>query len=403
MQLSEHGARRVRRGARAFVAPDAVLVPLLLLIFGYAIFFAQLRSLGVLPLAVTAAAGVGIYVLAGVRLTNFHLLIFGIVGAAYVFLSLAFNMGEDITLLYIPDAIPQQAAYVLLLFFFIPAMQFFCEQIRAGNRTYINLERVIFAGCILSIVSYHLLNPRLTGLLPTVMTLTNVNMIFLFILFRNIAERFSQLGWVSKAGLFIIPLLTSSIQSLISSTAFLVFALVRRVRVPASIIIILVFFVSPIVLTPYGDYIYNEVDANSGVRIWIWGEVFTRVTQSGFIGVGFGSETIPPYFLHEGGQFILRAQESDSFVHIGSHNAFLDAYYRMGILGVGVLLSYIALLVMPFFRRKEGRTAYDNWVIATLILTMSVNVALASFNFFFGTCLLIGWLEARRRELAQLQ
>jgi len=80
---------------------------------------------------------------------------------------------------------------------------------------------------------------------------------------------------------------------------------------------------------------------------------------------------------------------------VGSHNAFFDAVYRMGVLGGGLLIYYFSDQVRSVLRGNPAGRSFDQWVVACLFTLLMVNVGLVSINFLLGSTFLMGWLAFR--------
>ncbi len=379
-----------------FPSVDLILLPLYSAIFVYAAFFSILRPLGTPLLLAVMFSILSIFILIRGRYMNLWLLFYAAIAAVFVVLSYSVDLYTGVTAMYIPAAIPQQSAYAFVLVITVPVFSYFIEQLQAERRAYVLLERGLFLLCIIAILWTELASSRPGVPVFAIGTLTNVHVFVLFILYRNLSEFLRTSTGVWVFGALLVPVIAASLQSLLVAAYYMVLAGVGRLRIVVVLSSIALLLLVPFVLSQFGDEIYR-IDANTGVRAWIWEIVFDRVAQTNFVGVGFGTELVPPYFLVDGSQFVLRATSSDSFVHIGAHNAILDTYYRMGLAGVGIILLYLGRLIGTFLGRHHWRDLFGYWVVFTLVLTLSVNVALVSYNFFFGTCLLLAWLTVSNR------
>ncbi|MBN4046596.1 hypothetical protein JYU02_01200 [bacterium AH-315-P15] len=383
---------------RNYAPREFFLTGLYGIIFIYAAFFSFLRPLGAELLILVIGSTLTIFTLINAKFFDLRLLIFAAVAAVYALLSLTVDLHSEATALYSPAAIPQQVAYALILFFLVPAFAHFLHMLRQDNRLFLLLEKFVLAICVISIIWTELILQRPS--IPTfaIGTLTNVHVLVLFILYRNISvftKTFMRWGFFAA---LIVPAVAASLQTLIATFYYLLFLIAGRWRlaVLGGSLVLLILAIIAALMFPTELY---ELDANSGVRSWMWHAVIERVAVTGGVGVGFGTELVPPYLVHEGGRFVLRVQTEGSFLHIGAHNAFFDVYYRMGIIGVGIFLAYIGQKIHFVVRHRRYFDAFDYWAIFTLVLTLMVNVALVSFNFIFGTCMLLGWLTMREAEI----
>lgn len=367
-------------------------------VFTYMAWFPYFRALGTAPLLLVLLAAGMIMVLCSLAYAQRMLFAYVALAAIYVVLSYLGDLHSGVTLLFEPSAIPQQAAHALMFCTLVPIFAYFYEQVQMRTPEFVWFERSLLVVLVLLVFVGRIGRGFDQSDLPQLGTLVNPLLLMIFIMFRMItfAPNIPRLAKASIVGL--ATLLTASLQTLLAIIGFIVLSLMpkRRAAILCGAIVVAVVVGLGAALIP--ETLYG-IDANSGVRAWIWSDVFERVAATYGTGVGFGTETLRPYFLYEGNQVIVRSTSLDGYIHVGAHNAFLDAYYRMGILGLLLMGLYFGRKVSFFLQNRKSHTVFDTWVLYTLFLTMWVNVAVVSFNFLFGTSVLLGWLVFREAQI----
>ncbi|MGH7004116.1 MAG: hypothetical protein ACREIP_09220 [Alphaproteobacteria bacterium] len=131
------------------------------------------------------------------------------------------------------------------------------------------------------------------------------------------------------------------------------------------------------------------LDINSQWRFFVWRENLFAALGSGSLGVGFGT----PYYQLSAGNvadafrlmnFAEFAQYKFSspidLLYIrGQHSSFVNAFYRMGLLGGGLLLAFNAAVVVVLLKALRGRANVFTRVAAgagAIFLIEAVQLAL---------------------------
>jgi hypothetical protein len=396
-------ARHRTPDAGARRSNDAVRAVWLLIPLAYACLFAVLRSLGAAGAVVSIGLLAAFGVLFGRRYLQVPLLGFSALAAVYVLMSYLGLLDQNITLLYSRDAIAQQSAYALALPFVVAAFAVYHEGVNRQQPAFVRLESALFliaAGTKLYDLMFPGVDP-VTGEVARqwlgLTQLTNPITLLAFVVVRRVLE-VPGVRDATRFGVATILFLTAgSSQSLIIIAALLaILALPAYRREIALFFIFLLPFIA-VVLWPFAQEIW-VADPNTGIRLFFWHDALSRVWESGGIGVGFGTETIRPIFLLEASDVQIVGVDDPGFIYVGSHNAFVDAGYRMGVIGFLLIVGYIASLFAKVLRKAQGTmgpSLMDCWVACALMMTMMVNVALASVNLFFGTVFLLSWLVFR--------
>lgn len=367
----------------------------------YACFFWQLRPLGAPALLVALGALVVSGFVYGRRYLSPALLVFSGLGLVYVLVSYLGLLGRGITLLFQPSAIAQQSAYALFLPFTVAAFAVYHEGVSQGRRAFVTLE----TGVLIMAIVAKLINSiapeqdALTGELlinyAGIFQLVTPVALLAFVLVRRTLQspRATQGTMVALA---IILLVTSdSAQGNIAMGILVPLVLLPQAKRTITFCFLLLLMAIPLIAWPYAQEIWLT-DPNTGIRLFFWHDALDRLWQSGGVGVGFGTETIRPLYALRTTDVTLSGIEDPNFILIGSHNAFIDAYYRMGVIGGGLLTIFVFGLFVKVVRGTIVQVStMDCWVVCALAISLMVNVGLASFNFFFGSAFFLGWLMYR--------
>jgi hypothetical protein len=367
----------------------------------YACFFWQLRPLGAPALLVVLGALVVSGFVHGRRYLSPALLVFAGLGLVYVLVSYLGLLGRGITLLFEPSAIAQQSAYALFLPFAVAAFAVYHEGVSQGRRAFVILE----TGVLMMAATAKLINSvapgqdSLTGELlinyAGIFQLVTPVALLAFVLVR----RTLQSPWATQGtmvALAIILLVTSSsAQGNIAMGILVPLVLLPNAKRTITFCFLLVLMAIPLIAWPYVQEIWLA-DPNTGIRLFFWHDALDRLWQSGGVGVGFGTETIRPLYALRTTDVSLSGIDDPNFILIGSHNAFIDAFYRMGVIGGGLLAIFVFSLFVKVVRGTIAQVnIMDCWVVCALATNLMVNVGLASFNFFFGNAFFMGWLMYR--------
>lgn len=391
------------RGNTAARSNDVIKAAWLLIPLSYACLFGFLRSAGVAGPVLAIGALVVFGLLFGRRYLHWSLLLFSAFAIPYVLTSYLGMLDRGITLFYSREAIPQQSAYALALPFCIAAFAVYHEGVYRQRPAFVWLETCLFL-MALAAKLWELLFPFTDPYTGEVLRqwlgltqLTNPITLLAFVIIRRVLEvpgaSYTTRFWI----VVILFVTTGSSQSLIIIAALLAMMVLPAYR--RQITTFFVFLIPGIAVAawPFAQQVW-VADPNTGIRLFFWHDAFSRIWESGGIGVGFGTETIRPIFELRASDVQIGGPDDPGFIYIGSHNAFVDAGYRMGVIGFVLVTGYVIALFAKVLRKVPGTTGpslMDCWVVCALMMTMMVNVALASVNLFFGTVFLLGWLVFR--------
>jgi hypothetical protein len=390
-----------RLAAMQAARQDTIQALLLFVPLFYACFFTQLRPLGTLPLVIAAGPLVYVGLVFGRRYMQPLLLLFGALAIVYTGLSLLGVLDRGLTLLFLRSAIVRQSAYAFLLPFAVAAFAIYHEGVSQGKKPFVVLETSVLVMAIivkmLSIVFP--IEDQLTGELyrdySGIYQMLNPIALLAFILVRRTLQS-PQTTHYGKVAIAIILLVTSnSSQANIIMAVLVPLILLPKARQTITFCFLIALITIAICAWPYAQEIWIA-DPNTGIRLFFWHDALDRVWESGGLGVGFGTETIRPLYELQATDVTLVGIDDPSFILIGAHNAFVDAIYRMGVLGFVLLAMFIVRLFVRVIRGPVGDVGVlDCWVVCAISVIMMVNVGLASFNFFFGTTFFIAWLVYR--------
>ena len=128
-------------------------------------------------------------------------------------------------------------------------------------------------------------------------------------------------------------------------------------------------------------------DPSAAVRGLMIKNAWQAAQETGFIGVGFGTESIKNVYPELG---IWSFQTiDDAFILIGTHNAFFDILMRMGVLGLACFVFVFLDLAFPRGGTDEILT-FRTLIFATSVLNLSVNVGLQSPFHLAGIAVMLG-------------
>ncbi|MFG6284354.1 O-antigen ligase family protein [Sphingomonas sp. S6] len=371
----------------------------LLLPFAYACLFSYIRNLGTVPLLIALGMLASFGMVYGRQYFQKPLMIFSCLAVIYIGLSYLGIMDRGITLMFSREAIPQQSAYAVIMPFVVAAFAVYHEKVEEGNAVFLRLETVVFIiACAAKL--YDFIYPtayygqEAERQFAGIAQLVNTMMIMAFIFVRRILQ-VENISWFLRFFCALILLITSSsAQAGIVLFLLLVLMILPELRLRIIFLFLCFFVIAPIVGAAFAQSIWR-LDPNTGIRLFFWHDAVKRWWESGGVGVGFGTETIRPIYDLNAADVTILTIDDPGFIYVGSHNAFVDALYRMGVLGFLLLSGFILRLFVRVVRGFRGNTIFDCWVTCALVTNLMVNVGLASINLFFGSAFLIGWLVYR--------
>lgn len=383
---------------------DAAYALLLLPPFLWSCLFLVVRPLGAPALAVALAPLMLVATQAGRRYLAKPLILYAIITAVYGALSYLGVLDQHLTLLFDRNAVIQQCAYGLCLVFAVASFAVYHQGVAEGRPWFLRLEELVFLLSLLSRLTAVFTGDAGDGsianfetIAPGLSQYVNGETFLAFIFVRRLIQspRYSQPINIFVA--FCLVLTAGSAQSRISLLPLLALVVAPSLRRAITVWYIFALIAVIIVAWPFADQIW-VIDPNTGIRLFFWQDAIQRFFESYGVGVGFGTETIRPVYDLRVTDVTLLPIDDPAFIMIGSHNAFVDALYRMGVLGIGCFVYYIANLFKSVLRLPSVGI-FDCWVVCLMFTVLAVNVGLVSFNFFFGSTFLLGWLTYRTSRL----
>lgn len=148
----------------------------------------------------------------------------------------------------------------------------------------------------------------------------------------------------------------------------------------AAIVVILACYVLP--FTPLE---WAGLDANTSWRLQYWGDELRQLFKTLGVGVGFGTSYASQAFIGEAvsGPFAATAEYSvaERVYVVGCHNSFVSIAFRLGVIGISLLLAYI----LSCSRRAlpESRSNYLTYSMISSLAVICFNVGFESPMYFF--------------------
>ena len=321
-------------------------------------------------------------------------------GTAYVAFSYWHLLPPAWTVYYDKSVIPQQAAFVFAIWPIVSASQRFWRGPRSAWLTKF-MSGVILAsfalGCILDIIV-----AREFTLARVAATLKNDSAIVLFVITLYIFTRKSAL---MHGVLMLMTLYVGVLQSYLQTLLTYVYAWFLRIldisKFALPRLVLLGVVASALLGTVYGlrhIQMIWELDKNTGWRLLFWHGSLQALVQTHGIGVGFGTEALQNYY-RQIPRDVFMVDDTDSFLLVGTHNAFFDVALRLGIVGLALIL---VILFQSFPSRKIGSRLmwHATMVFFMIFICMYLNVALQSPTYSIGMSFLLGYLRGLNREAA---
>ncbi|MCW5726922.1 O-antigen ligase family protein [Parvibaculum sp.] len=372
-------------------AIDLLFIPLL----GYMVFYVWLRPVGTIGLALPLLAAALICIASRKLLYTRTYIPFLLWSTTILFFSLYELMPGSWTVHF--DRFAAIRHFAPLVFLPLLATAFFIFFSRFGS---IIERNVVFVLCTL--YSIHVLIGALTflagnpvmGGVGSIYTLTNSTMPMIIALIIFLYREGTNL-LVRLMGMSALLLIASSAQTFLVAVLFIALSITRKRRFIA--LLSLVCLAAFLAIAPLFPRELHQLDANSGVRAVLWGDVWRLIADTKGLGVGFGTEYITnQFYLLKGADWGLENFHSD-YLFIGTHSTFYDMLLRVGIVGFGLFLHWF-LTVIFSQKSMPQKNAGIMFYAAALIFVVSnaVNVGIYSINFLFGCAMVLGFMEALR-------
>jgi hypothetical protein len=334
------------------------------------------------------------------RKQHLPLLLFSAWGMIYVLLSYVNALPTAWTRYHETSAILQQASFLAVLLPVVAASQKWWDDRRFDeNREIIMIAIVIAAFCVGAVFDMVILH--FDGTRPLV-TLRNYVLIGLMAL-TYLAFRSTK--WRTIAIVILLMLAAWSaariyfLQNTLVYVILIGFLVPVVLRLPVDRLMLGTFLVLLAGATIYGlqdPLRVFSIDANTGWRLAWWNDVLVATGQTGGIGVGFGTESLRNEYTAILERDAYR-EEGGSFLLVSTHSAFFDTTFRLGF--VGVFLLVLALIrCLPPKEMNLATRAHVCAVFAIMILCLHSNLGLQSPMYSLGVAFCIGYFQSERRK-----
>jgi O-antigen ligase len=142
------------------------------------------------------------------------------------------------------------------------------------------------------------------------------------------------------------------------------------------------------------------IDNNVGVRALFWRDALQALLQSGFAGVGYGTESIVPFY--ENGETVRYFAPLDHAnpTAIGVHSSFFQILFNAGIAGLILIAGWMMICVLRLATKSQPLASLDLLATGMLAISFFSNMAIDSYNFLPGSAFLMGWIIYRGNLLA---
>lgn len=178
-------------------------------------------------------------------------------------------------------------------------------------------------------------------------------------------------------------------------------AILLRVGVGGAICIVLVCYALPFVPLDYFDF-----DANTIWRAQYWHDELSQLINSYGLGVGYGTSYATSSFVGSAisGPFAATAGYSatERLFVVGCHNSFVSLAFRLGIIGVALLITYLAALSHRDENYyKEGYASSASFALIASIIIVCFNVGFENPTYFFLFALSIVLVNSAGKALSE--
>jgi hypothetical protein len=355
------------------------------------------RAPALLPVIVVAA----IYARESIlRRQHLPLLLFSVLGLVYVVLSYVQAFPSAWTRYYDASVILQQASYLAVLLPLVAASQKWWDDSRFDPNREVILFTIALAAFVVG-TGVDMLLPGVDDARPFV-TLRNYIFIGLLAL-SYLAFRSTKWRSIAILALVILAVLAfwrgQFLQNTIAYIILLGFLAIAILRIPADrlILCLLLLLLAGITIVGLRDPLpVFELDNNTGWRLAWWNDAITATTQTGGLGVGFGTEALRNEYtaLLQRDQY---RQEGGDFLLISTHSAFFDTLFRTGAAGF-LLLCVVLWRCFPHAHMSLPARAHCCALFVILILCLHSNLGLQSPMYALGVAFCIGYLQSERRK-----
>lgn len=189
--------------------------------------------------------------------------------------------------------------------------------------------------------------------------------------------------WSVVISIALIPFCTNA-QPIVALLVLMIcrFGYINKVRLAISGASI---FLASLVMMAVADKVI-AFDVNTGIRAQFWKDGISTMIDTMGRGVGFGSEAIKPIYRFTSRLWRIDGT-TDAYLLTGLHNSIMNAGFRMGVLGFGLML-WICVAIFP----RRINSPFIAWLYLIVLLDLQINVALESVAFSLGLYLAIAGL-----------
>jgi hypothetical protein len=314
-----------------------------------------------------------------------------LVTGVYIALSLAQALPSAWTRFYDPALIVRQASWALTLPLLTALGYSYCTQVlkRHAAREFLIIFVLLWAnflvsGFILKDWTYTIWAYGPFGYLWAPFSIFLVAALWAVLLAQ------SRMATTLFAGIGVLALVLaeSSQTKLAYLCALLVIAARGNLGVARLVLIAVLMFLTAGYLWAWIDPAsLAAFESNAGVRGLMVRDAFDAAQQSGFLGVGFGTEGVKNAY-PEIGMPKLWEYDAD-FPLIAAHNAFFDILMRMGFVGLAAFLAVLIWFTTP--KADDPRVAATRTLLLALVLiNLAINVGLQSPFHMAGAAIMFG-------------
>lgn len=133
----------------------------------------------------------------------------------------------------------------------------------------------------------------------------------------------------------------------------------------------------------------QQIDTNLMVRLVLILDALDGLVSSGFLGVGFGTESIKNFYMAFDNP-IFFDESTAGFLHLAVHNSFATIFFRLGFLGGAIFLLFtLGLLIGALKIEKHRDRALALSGFSAFFMVTFLNPALESFFYLNAVALYI--------------
>lgn len=137
------------------------------------------------------------------------------------------------------------------------------------------------------------------------------------------------------------------------------------------------------------------VEHNFGARALFWHNALVALWDTGFLGVGYGTESIIPFYPHNGAIRYFGPVMPSEYSKIGVHSSFFQILFNAGLIGFLLLSAWIYKCIDRLAGMDGTVAPLDTLAVGMLCVSIFTNMAFDSYNFVIGSTFLLGWIIYR--------